>query len=167
MLLFVVGGRIGCQQWGAVPTTLAEFGLNGWGNQDFYDISQVDGFNLPMSIVPVAGTYKKALNGHYDCNPIVCTADVNGKCPPELAIKSGGRTIACQSACTKFRTEAYCCSGSMNDRNKCTAAKFPHNYPGYFKGLCPDAYSWAFDDATSVFTCHGNPRTAYEIVFCP
>ena len=33
---------------GEPPVTLAEFTLNGGGDQDYYDISLVDGFNLPM-----------------------------------------------------------------------------------------------------------------------
>ncbi|KAG6503927.1 hypothetical protein ZIOFF_036251 [Zingiber officinale] len=35
----------------------------------------------------------------------------------------------------------------------------------YFKGLCPDAYSYPQDDATSTFTCPGG--TNYRVVFCP
>lgn len=32
---------------GVPPATLAEFTLSGDGNTDFYDISIVDGYNLP------------------------------------------------------------------------------------------------------------------------
>ena len=40
---------------GKPPATLAEFQLAGFGGKDFYDISLVDGYNLPMSVTPVAG----------------------------------------------------------------------------------------------------------------
>lgn len=42
---------------GKPPATLAEFQLAGFGGKDFYDISLVDGYNLPMRITPVAGTF--------------------------------------------------------------------------------------------------------------
>ncbi|KAL1842775.1 hypothetical protein VTJ49DRAFT_4260 [Mycothermus thermophilus] len=47
------GGRLDCQLAGQVPTTLAEFNLRGGANHDqtFYDISLVDGYNLPLAIV--------------------------------------------------------------------------------------------------------------------
>ena len=44
--------RDGIQRGGQPPATLAEFTLNGWGNQDYYDVSLVDGYNLQMSIHP-------------------------------------------------------------------------------------------------------------------
>ncbi|TYH97665.1 hypothetical protein ES332_A12G258300v1 [Gossypium tomentosum] len=42
------GGLLQCQGWGVPPNTLAEYALNQFGNMDFYDISLVDGFNIPM-----------------------------------------------------------------------------------------------------------------------
>jgi hypothetical protein len=33
----------------AAPLTLAEFTIGGGGNQDFYDISVIDGYNLAMA----------------------------------------------------------------------------------------------------------------------
>ncbi|KAF6167734.1 hypothetical protein GIB67_017229 [Kingdonia uniflora] len=45
--------QVGCNSARAIPpVTLAEFTLGGDGGKDFYDISLVDGFNLPMSITP-------------------------------------------------------------------------------------------------------------------
>ncbi|KAF5205697.1 Thaumatin-like protein, partial [Thalictrum thalictroides] len=42
------GGLLQCQGYGNPPNTLAEFALNQFNNLDFYDISLVDGFNIPM-----------------------------------------------------------------------------------------------------------------------
>uniref|UniRef100_J3LCG7 Phytocyanin domain-containing protein n=1 Tax=Oryza brachyantha TaxID=4533 RepID=J3LCG7_ORYBR len=36
----------------------------------------------------------------------------------------------------------------------------------FFKNACPRAYSYAYDDATSTFTCTGGDTT-YAITFCP
>nr|GMD78755.1 osmotin-like protein [Ipomoea batatas] len=41
-----------CTGWGKPPNTLAEFALNQFNNLDFFDISNVDGFNIPMSFGP-------------------------------------------------------------------------------------------------------------------
>ena len=35
--------------WGEFPSTLAEFNLNAWNGMDFYDVSLVEGNNLPTS----------------------------------------------------------------------------------------------------------------------
>lgn len=41
-------GGLQCTGWGQPPNTLAEYALNQFNNLDFYDISLVDGFNIPM-----------------------------------------------------------------------------------------------------------------------
>lgn len=46
-------GAVECNGSGvAPPATLAEFTLNGANGMDFYDVSLVDGYNLPIMIVP-------------------------------------------------------------------------------------------------------------------
>lgn len=40
---------------GVPPATLAEFSLNQSGGLDYYDVSLVDGYNLPMSITNNVG----------------------------------------------------------------------------------------------------------------
>lgn len=47
--------RFQCAGYGAIPATLAEFNLNSWDGMDFYDVSLVDGSNLPMYINLVGG----------------------------------------------------------------------------------------------------------------
>jgi Thaumatin family len=43
-------GEIECKGAGAAPpATLIEFTLDGSDNKDFYDVSLVDGYNLPVS----------------------------------------------------------------------------------------------------------------------
>lgn len=49
------GGRFQCKGWGQIPATLAEFDLDSYDHLDFYDVSMVDGSNLPMYINTVGG----------------------------------------------------------------------------------------------------------------
>ncbi|XP_028764616.1 thaumatin-like protein [Neltuma alba] len=48
------GGLLRCQAYGTPPNTLAEFALNQYMNLDFFDISLIDGFNVPMEFSPTS-----------------------------------------------------------------------------------------------------------------
>ncbi|KAI3946531.1 hypothetical protein MKX01_017747 [Papaver californicum] len=118
----------------------AEYALNQWNNIDFFDISLVDGFNVPMDFSPTGG-----------CRGIRCTADIYGQCPNELRVPGG-----CNNPCTTFRTDEFCCnSGNCG----------PTYFSRFFKDRCQDAYSYPKDDSTSTFICPGG--TSYRVVFCP
>ncbi|KAJ9675008.1 hypothetical protein PVL29_024112 [Vitis rotundifolia] len=149
-------GKLECAGGGAAPpATLAEFKLDGYGGLDFYDVSLVDGYNLPLMVVPQGGT-----GGN--CTKTGCEVDLNGACPSELKVTStdGKENVACKSACEAFREPQYCCSGAYATPDKCT----PSSYSKLFKSACPRAYSYAYDDSTSTFTCAG---ADYIITFCP
>lgn len=73
---------------------------------------------------------------------------------------SGGGVVACKSACGAFGLAEYCCSGEFANPTTCR----PSFYSTIFKRACPTAYSYAFDDGTSTFTCKASD---YSIVFCP
>ncbi|CAK9186956.1 unnamed protein product [Ilex paraguariensis] len=142
-------GQIECNGAGATPpATLAEFTL-GSGSQDFYDVSLVDGYNLPMVVEVSGGSGKCASTG--------CIEDLNRKCPSELKVEGGG---ACRSACEAFRTPEYCCKGDFNSPAACA----PSVYSQIFKSACPKSYSYAYDDTTSTFTC---TNADYTVIFCP
>ncbi|ONH95088.1 hypothetical protein PRUPE_7G051100 [Prunus persica] len=67
-------GQVTCNGTdGFPPATLAEFSIPAGGGQDFYDVSLVDGFNLPMSVTPQGGTGT--------CKTSSCAANVNAVCP--------------------------------------------------------------------------------------
>ncbi|KAM1800688.1 hypothetical protein ACFX11_032380 [Malus domestica] len=136
------GGVLECQGYGQPPNTLAEYALNQYNNLDFFDISLVDGFNVPMDFSPTSGGCTKGIR---------CTADINGQCPDQLKAPGG-----CNNPCTVFKTDQYCCNSGTCD---------PTDFSRFFKNLCPDAYSYPKDDATSTFTCPTG--TNYKVVFCP
>ncbi|CDO96934.1 unnamed protein product [Coffea canephora] len=151
-------GRVECAGSGAVPpATLAEFTLNGDQGLDFYDVSLVDGYNLPMLVVAKGGT-------RGGCSSTGCLVDLNGACPPALRVAAGNgseiRSVACKSACEAFGDPAYCCSEGHNTPDTCQ----PSEYSLFFKHACPRAYSYAYDDKTSTFTC---ASADYLIIFCP
>ncbi|XP_042501232.1 thaumatin-like protein 1b [Macadamia integrifolia] len=148
-------GQVACNGAGAIPpASLAEFTLgSSSSDQEYYDISLVDGFNLPLSVTPQGGTG--------GCQTVGCSNNINSVCPSELSVKgSDGSTIACKSACDAFGSDQYCCTGSYNTPQTCPAT----NYSKIFKDQCPQAYSYAYDDQTSTFTCTG---ANYLITFCP
>ncbi|XP_020586948.1 protein P21-like [Phalaenopsis equestris] len=138
------GGKLACTAYGSPPNTLAEFALNQFSNLDFFDISNVDGFNVGLEFSPDPV-------GSGSCHAIRCAADIVGQCPAELKAPGG-----CNNPCTVFKTDEYCCnSGSCQ----------PTDYSKFFKNLCPDAYSYPKDDQTSTFTCPAGGN--YRVTFCP
>lgn len=163
------GNRIQCAGAGGVPpVSLAEITFDGDGGQDYYDVSLVDGYNLPVRMEPLPGTFRKVGSNHYDCGRAGCNSDLNSHCPAELAVRNGaGYTVACSSACLHFNSDQYCCRGAFDKPQTCKSSTWPKNYPAIFKQSCPDAYSYAYDDTSSTFTCHGAPKTGYLITFCP
>ncbi|GFY89862.1 pathogenesis-related thaumatin superfamily protein [Actinidia rufa] len=142
-------GHAECDGAGASPpATLAEFTL-GPGGLDFYDVSLVDGYNLPVLV--------EAGGGSGTCGSTGCVTDLNRQCPAELRVEAGS---ACKSACEAFGTPEYCCSGAYNSPAACK----PTVYSEMFKSACPRSYSYAYDDPTSTFTCSG---ADYTVTFCP
>eukprot|EP00253_Pinus_taeda_P032386 PITA_32386 len=137
------GGVLSCTLSGQPPATLAEYTLNGGNGQDSYDISLVDGFNLPLAITPSDSS----------CTAPKCQNNINANCPAELLVTDG-----CDSACVAFDTPQYCCTGDY--ANNCP----PTNYSKFFKGQCPDAFSYA-DDNGAIYTCTSGAN--YSIIFCP
>ncbi|KAG5637268.1 hypothetical protein H0H81_005201, partial [Sphagnurus paluster] len=75
---------------GVPPASVAEFTLQGAGNQDWYDVSLVDGYNLPMRI-----------SNNVGCPVAECAKDLGPDCPAPLKgpYDSVGFPVGCKSAC--------------------------------------------------------------------
>ena len=144
------GGKLQCSgAGGAPPATLAEFTLD--SPVDYYDVSLVDGYNMPVSIIP--------LGVSSSCNRATCVSDLNQRCPNGLEVKRNGSVVACKSACLALNRPQYCCTGQYSNAQTCK----PTSYSNVFKAACPTAYTYAYDDQTSLFTCDG---ADYLIRFC-
>ncbi|KAL8834406.1 MAG: hypothetical protein Q9170_003774 [Blastenia crenularia] len=104
--------------------------------------------------------------------------DVQGWCPWDLQLdppKKPGDGVypypddnikrpyfnPCYSACAKYNKASDCCIGKYNSPTVCQ----PSLYSTQAKKVCPDAYSFAFDDQTSTFIIPSGP--GFEVVFCP
>ncbi|KAI7740912.1 hypothetical protein M8C21_033039 [Ambrosia artemisiifolia] len=148
------GNALKCAGGGTPPVSLAEFTLAGGvtnSDNDFYDVSLVDGYNVGIGIKPT----------RVECQYAGCVADLNVNCPEELRVVDGGGTVvACKSACERFNSPEFCCTGEHATPSTCA----PTEYSARFKAACPSAYSYAYDDASSTFTCSGSD---YLITFCP
>jgi hypothetical protein len=154
-------GRYQCRGWGTIPATLGEFNFDAYKGLDFYDISMVDGSNLPMYATPSGGEADRKVGLDGCLTPRQCTTEVH--CPAALRVpRRGGPEVGCISPCARFGTDRYCCRGPF--AAGCSPAKtWPVDYAKVFKRAEPYAYSWSGDDATSVFTCKGH--CDYRITF--
>jgi len=165
------GNALNCSVSGTPPTTLAEFTLQGGGNQDFFDLSQVNGYNVPMAIFP------NSTNTVTSKTPI-CQWDNSGllensedlqtivldQCPDALLFQYEDNPAAgCIDACDRFLNSSFCCTGPNNTAATCG----PTPYSKIFKALCPNAYSFPFDDPSSTFTLPSESTVSYEVAFCP
>ncbi|MED6182108.1 hypothetical protein PIB30_025660 [Stylosanthes scabra] len=150
------GNHVECGGAGeATPASLMEFTVDTNGDHDTYDVSNVDGFNIPSSITPQGGTGT--------CKVASCPANINAACPSDLQFKgSDGSVVGCKSACVAYGKPEYCCSAP--DHNKPETCP-PSNYSKFFSKQCPNAYSYAYDDNKGTFTC--SKPTAYAIKLCP
>ena len=195
------------------PATLAEFTMLDSQKHTYYDLSLVDGYNLPMGIRalttestnadlqdippnlanPVCIGTSSLLTAVSDTSdqdfgtnstyPLPLEQSISGNfvqswCPFPLLLlppqKPGDGVYPypddkiqrpifqpCLSACARWNKARYCCTGSHSDPQSCK----PNYYSTQAKKVCPDAYSYAYDDQTSTFTMpHG---LGFEIVFCP
>ena len=177
------------------------------GKQTFYDISLVDGYNIPLSInyIPAKNTtfvppnltncaciatpgwlHAPEQTGTIYSNssyPIPwemfeTNQSVQKWCPwPYLAFpptKPGDGVFPypddhiqrpafspCNSACAASGDDKDCCVGKYHDPNVCK----PSRYSMAAKAICPDAYSFAYDDQESTFIV---PKGGgWEVVMCP
>ncbi|KAL2333270.1 hypothetical protein Fmac_014483 [Flemingia macrophylla] len=150
------GGLLQCNGIGGVPpATLVEMTLGtSQSKLQFYDVSLVDGFNLPVSVKPIGGCSDPDSNSTdpgagagAGCGIASCEANLNVYCPSSLVVKSKEKVVGCKSACLAAKTDRYCCTGEFAKTCK------PSVFARLFKTVCPRAYSYANDDSAVLKTC--------------
>lgn len=148
---------------GVPPVTLAEFTLSGGGDADWYNVSLVDGYNLPVRV-----------SNNKGCSVAECPVDLGPACPPALRgpLDSKGFAVGCKSACYanldgNQGNSKNCCSGQYNTPATCPPAGV--QYYDFFKSRCPRAYVYAYDESsnTALHTCPKSNKADYTITFCP
>jgi hypothetical protein len=149
------GGALTCANTGA--NSLAEFTLTKTPDAglDYYDVSLVDGFNIPIGIVNVG--HPTDQSRIYNCGSPICAKDLLAGCPAPLQETGvNGGVVSCHNDSCKVlgnnvMTSPFC--------------MYPNQYTQYFKSACPTSYSFPYDDPTSTFTCKSGQD--YQVVFCP
>ncbi|KAL5476662.1 hypothetical protein ACEPAI_2848 [Sanghuangporus weigelae] len=148
---------------GAPPASLAEWTLGTNGSPDYYDVSLVDGFNLPIEITNNIG-----------CPVASCPVNLDAICPAPLQgpYGSDGSVLGCKSACGAGLNDnngnsPNCCTGTHNTPETCPPSGV--DYYSFFKDNCPNAYAFAFDEnsGTALWTCGGEMSADYTLTFCP
>ncbi|XP_042404574.1 pathogenesis-related thaumatin-like protein 3.5 [Zingiber officinale] len=94
-----------------------------------------------------------------NCSTVGCDGNHRDSCSAELAVKADDHKVACRSTCGVFNADKYCCRGAFGLPDSCQ----PTTYSKLFKKACPAAYSYTYDDPTSIFTCTG---ADYTMSFC-
>ncbi|KAI0749525.1 thaumatin-like protein [Daedaleopsis nitida] len=147
---------------GVPPATLAEFTLGINGNADNYDVSVVDGFNIPVEIT-----------NNQQCHLASCNVDLNAGCPAELKgpTDPSGQVVGCNSACSAGlgdpNDNPNCCTGSHNKPETCLPSGV--QFYDYFKSKCTDSYVYAYDEqsGSALWTCPVDKAADYTVTFCP
>ncbi|VVB03262.1 unnamed protein product [Arabis nemorensis] len=153
-------GDIECLGNATQPTTVAEFNLDSDGGLDYYDVSVIDGYNLPLLVTPE----------NEKCRSIGCDVDMNKTCPSELMMNissspGSNHPIACRTTCQKDQLPDQCCVG-LYVENAVPPEKCKRTiYSKSFNEACPGAYSYAYDTNISTFTCSYSSN--FAITFCP
>ncbi|KFK32379.1 hypothetical protein AALP_AA6G233700 [Arabis alpina] len=153
-------GDIECLGNATQPTTVAEFNLAADGGLDYYDVSVIDGYNLPLLVTPE----------NQKCRSIGCDIDMNKTCPLELMMNYSISTasnypIACRTTCQKDQLPNQCCVGINVEKSVPPKDCKRTIYSNTFNEACPGAYSYAYDTNISTFTCFNSSN--FAITFCP
>lgn len=148
-----------CSNAGEPPATLAEFNLANDGGNDYYDVSVINGYNLPVLVTPENGT----------CESIGCVVDIKKTCPTDLWINRtdirSNDPYACRTSCQKNQTRELCCVGLYQEVGVPPQECKRTIYSETFNRECPGAYSYAYDSNSSTFTCPYSSN--FVIQFCP
>jgi hypothetical protein len=106
-------------------------------------VSLVDGYSIPITMTSY---HRKG---------------TNRVCPAGLTVHEGRTIVGCRSAYATYGLPQHCCMRQFGVPQQCK----PTAYSRLFKSVCPKAYSYAYDDPTSILTCF--TRTSYFFTFCP
>ncbi|KAF9011951.1 thaumatin, partial [Cyathus striatus] len=149
---------------GLPPATVAEWTLGGANGTDWYDVSVVDGHNLPMII-----------SNNKGCPISGCEIDLNPNCPTSLSGPFDPSSLiahGCKSSCFANldgspSNSSNCCTGTYSTPSMCPPDGV--SFYSYFKDNCPRTYAYAYDESsgTALWTCDSSLHADYTLSFCP
>jgi hypothetical protein len=167
--------------------TKGEFNLNELGSDtDFYDVSLVDGYNIPMRMELTPGSFSNGANTNkdYDCTVSEANTDLlplfakSGLSTTKIGGYVSNNLVSIESACAYANANdpahipQFCCLGDYGP-GKCDPSTWQPadiRTAPFFKQYNPRAYSFAYNDPTSTFMCKNkdaNTLTSYTVTFCP
>lgn len=171
-----------CPTGGCQPPadTKVEFNFDDPGtNQSWYDISLVDGYSLPVEIVPRGVSSGSCVKT--DCAVSFGACPQNETSVGDLRIQQGGATVGCFSPCKKWNWPTplglgkpetqqpglmLCCPTPPVSPTRCSAGPVATSqYVTMVHNNCPSAYSYAYDDDAGLHACPLN--TGFDVTFCP
>jgi len=168
---------------GAKPHTLFEFTSPAYGNGDAYDISFVDGFNLPFKLEMEGCKTGRPLDlpqsSVIDCSELSikdCPTDENlGGTSYDLSKPAGGQK-GCMAPCfqlqyshiaaTSQQAEQYCCQneyhGTACRQGDILQTKWIKNV----RAKCRRTYLYPLDDSEGNQACTASPRSYHLTFYC-
>ncbi|KAH7009107.1 thaumatin [Microdochium trichocladiopsis] len=159
-------GSSDCWSHSSDNTTLFEFTLN--ADTFWYDISLVDAFTCGMTVVPEVEDSLRCKTIACPYESILGTSHQPPLCPKENLIlgtmTAGQATTApyCLSDCRLYGSDEYCCRGGTPQSCQPSSTWFKN------VNACPHAYSYAFDDASSLWGCDVRDVNHISVRFnCP
>ncbi|CAM6092780.1 unnamed protein product [Calypogeia fissa] len=129
---------------------LAEFNIgNTTDGLDYYDISTVEAYTIGLSIaVTSVAVQQENVGAPCDCCTSTCViSDISSFCQGDNVLET-------------LSTGALVCKNTDG-----AAGIGPTSSTELFKVACPDAYSYNYDDATSLYTC--STGSIYQVTICP
>ena len=137
------------------PFTLAEITQSAGWKCDWYDVSLVDGYNLPMLYYPLPGTFPpddSALDASHG-RPRAFSCGGEDDCKTDLYLTAPASMLNLDTINGVLDTNGFYCSDNGAGQAACRALK---------KTACPTSYSWPMDDPTSLFTCPSPDLPGYD-----
>lgn len=169
---------------GSKPRTLFEFTWPAYGDGDAYDMSLVDGWNLPFKLKMVGCQTTNPLSlpksSEIDCSTLTMadcpTSEILGGVPYNLSQPASGQR-GCMAPCfqqqfsqvsaTSAKAEQYCCQNSYASP-KCRNGDILRTQ--WFKRMrakCRRAYLYPLDDPEGNQGCASPHRSYHLTFFCP
>ncbi|KAF8178151.1 thaumatin family-domain-containing protein [Mycena galopus ATCC 62051] len=128
----------------------------------------------PLASMEVATADWMRIDNNVGCYVPSGPVDLGPDCPALLIgpFNSTGFPVGCKSACLvdalngDAANSPNCCSGQYDTPATCPPTGVT-DY-AYFKGNCPDAYAYAYDESIgALFPCEAALNAVYTITFCP
>uniref|UniRef100_A0A183C829 ABC transporter domain-containing protein n=1 Tax=Globodera pallida TaxID=36090 RepID=A0A183C829_GLOPA len=145
------------------PISLFEMTLS--IDAQFYDVSYVDGINLPISVL-VKDCPGVHFANNFTFNSLLASLPDEMK----LTYNNGRDLVGVQSVCSAYGTDAVCCRNAYGGPGTCK----PDEGHGWTleqitaynatRKAFPDAYSYAYDDKTAIKQC--KTATEFHIGIC-